>query len=115
MFSVQDFTPCCMRFYNIYLFIFSAALSQSSLEVDELALEVDVEVSRTQTVPPCPGVCWETGRALPIGGVADGLRNADQHERQRGDQQPGHRDPRGQTRQQRPRASQRPRQQEPGG
>ena len=37
---------------------------------------------------------WRTRRALPLGRLADGLGDTDEHERQRGDLQPGDPDPR---------------------
>ena len=52
-------------------------------------------------------------RALPAGRVADGIRHAVEHERQRGDLEPGDRDAGGRARLQEAGASQRPRQHEP--
>ena len=52
-------------------------------------------------------------RPLPAGRLADRLRHAIQHERQRGDRQPRHRDPRRHHRLEDAGPSQRPRQHEP--
>ena len=52
-------------------------------------------------------------RSIPAGGLADRLRHADQHERQRGDRQPRQRDAGGKLGAKNAGASQRPRQYEP--